>query len=421
MKERIAEIICVGTELLMGETVNTNATEIARELSRLGIPLYHSVVVGDNPARLKAALKSAYERAEIVLLTGGLGPTYDDLTMETVADFFGRKLVLHEESLAAIRQYFEKAGRMMAPSNEKQALLPEGGIVLPNPNGTAPGCILEDGERVAVVLPGPPREMRPMLRDQVAPYLGRGNGVIRSHELHFYGIGESELEYKLGDLMKNALNPTVAPYAKPGDVMLRVTASAGTAEEAERQMAPVMDKLRDKLKDYYYATDLPDLQTAVVRALHEKGLTAATAESCTGGLVAELLTEVPGASGVFGCGMVAYQNEIKEQLLGVPGELLKAYGAVSEETAVRMAEAIREKSGADIGVGVTGNAGPAASEGKPVGLVYVAVSSSAYTHVSRLNIRRQDEDSRALIRRLAALKALNLILRAAQAAPPTEH
>lgn len=413
---RTAEIICVGTELLMGETVNTNATEIARELCALGIDLYHSVVVGDNPVRLKEALSLAFSRADIVILTGGLGPTYDDLTKETVAEYFGKKLVLHQPSLDAIRTYFEKAHREMAPTNEKQAMMPEDCIVLPNPNGTAPGCILDDGAHIAAVLPGPPREMGPMLRDQVVPYLTQKGRRLVSHELHFYGIGESELEYRLHELMTVSRNPTIAPYAKTGEVMLRVTASVTEGEDAEALLAPAIAKIRETAGEYLYATDLPDLQTAAVEALRAKHLTVATAESCTGGMVAERLTAVPGASQVFGCGIVCYNNEIKERLVGVDPAIIEQYSAVSQETAVAMAECIRAISGAAIGIGVTGNAGPAPSEGQPVGLVYVAVSSEKYSRVSKLFVDRKDSDLRELIRQLATLRALHLILKAAEAA-----
>ena len=416
MNKRTAEIICVGTELLMGSTVNTNATDIARELSALGINLYHSVVVGDNPARLREALALAFSRADIVILTGGLGPTYDDLTKETVADYFGRRLVLHQPSLDAIRDYFAKARREMAPTNEKQAMMPEGCTILANPNGTAPGCLIDDGEHIAIVLPGPPREMRPMLRGQVVPYLrGEGEQLV-SHELHFYGIGESELEYQLHDLMEHSTNPTIAPYAKAGEVMLRVTANVPVGEDAEALLRPTIEKIKAAAGRYLYAVDLPDLQSAAVHRLREKHLTVATAESCTGGLVAERLTAVPGASEVFGCGIVCYNNEVKQDVLGVDPAIIRQYTAVSAETAAAMAEAVRKKSGAAIGIGVTGNAGPTPSEGQPVGLVFVAVSSRDFSHVSRLFIDRHDEDLRALIRHLAALRALHLILHAADAA-----
>ena len=395
MQGKTAEIICVGTELLMGSTLNTNATEIAAALAGIGLNLYHSSVVGDNSARLAEAVKLALSRADIVITTGGLGPTYDDLTKETVAACMGKKLVLHPECLKEIEEYFARAHRKMAPTNEKQAWLPEGCTVLRNPNGTAPGCLMEaDGKKVAV-LPGPPREMRPMLQNELLPRLMQKGQRLVSHELHFYGIGESELEYKLHDLMAKSKNPTIAPYAGTGEVKLRVTASLPEGEDAEALLQPAIDKILAAAGDYCYGIDVPDLQTAAVQALRKKGLTVAAAESCTGGLVAARLTEVPGASAVFGCGIVSYNN------------------AVSAETAAAMAEAVRKKSGADIGIGVTGNAGPSASEGQPVGLVFVAVASEKYSHVSRLFIDRHDADARNLIRHFAALKALSLILRAA--------
>lgn len=369
MQGKTAEIICVGTELLMGSTLNTNATEIAAALAGIGLNLYHSSVVGDNPARLAEAVKLALSRADIVITTGGLGPTYDDLTKETVAACMGKKLALHPECLKEIEEYFVRAHRKMAPTNEKQAWLPEGCIVLHNPNGTAPGCLMEaDGKKVAV-LPGPPREMRPMLQNELLPRLMQKGQRLVSHELHFYGIGESELEYKLHDLMTESTNPTIAPYAGTGEVKLRVTASLPEGEDAEALLQPAIDKILAVAGEYCYGIDVPDLQTAAVQALRQKGLTVATAESCTGGLVAARLTEVPGASAVFGCGIVSYNNTVKAEVLGVDPAIIEQYTAVSAETAAAMAEAVRKKSGADIGIGVTGNAGPTASEGQPVGLV----------------------------------------------------
>lgn len=413
MQGKTAEIICVGTELLMGSTLNTNATEIAAALTGIGWNLYHSSVVGDNPKRLEEALKLALSRADLVITTGGLGPTYDDLTKETVAACMGKKLVLHPECLEEIEEHFARAHRKMAPTNEKQAWLPEDCIVLRNPNGTAPGCLTEtDGKQIAV-LPGPPREMRPMLQNELLPHLLQGGQRLVSHELHFYGIGESELEYKLHGLMAESTNPTIAPYAGTGEVKLRVTAALPEGEDAEALLQPAIDKILAAAGDYCYGIDVPNLQTAAVQMLRQKGLTVATAESCTGGMVAARLTEVPGASAVFGCGIVSYNNTVKVEVLGVDPAVIERHTAVSAETAAAMAKAVRRRSGADIGIGVTGNAGPSASEGQPVGLVFVAVESDRYSHVSRLFIDRHDADARQLIRHFAAQKALSLILRAA--------
>ena len=413
MQGKTAEIICVGTELLMGSTLNTNATEIAAALTGIGWNLYHSSVVGDNPKRLEEALKLALSRADLVITTGGLGPTYDDLTKETVAACMGKKLVLHPECLKEIEEYFARAHRKMAPTNEKQAWLPEDCIVLRNPNGTAPGCLTEaDGKQIAV-LPGPPREMRPMLQNELLPHLLQGGQRLVSHELHFYGIGESELEYKLHGLMAESTNPTIAPYAGTGEVKLRVTAALPEGEDAEALLQPAIDKILAAAGDYCYGIDVANLQTAAVQMLRQKGLTVATAESCTGGMVAARLTEVPGASSVFGCGIVSYNNAVKAEVLGVDPAVIERHTAVSAETAAAMAKAVRRRSGADIGIGVTGNAGPSASEGQPVGLVFVAVESDRYSHVSRLFIDRHDADARQLIRHFASQKALSLILRAA--------
>ncbi len=414
-----AEILCIGTEILLGNIVNTNSQVISRGLADIGINMYHHTVVGDNPQRLKEALEIAFSRNNIVITTGGLGPTYDDLTKETIADYFGLPLEMHEPSRQAIIEHFERlraSGRRHAPMTEnnlKQAMMPKGCLVMPNHNGTAPGAIIEGKGKIAIMMPGPPREMGPMFQNQVMPYLLKRSGqVMRSHCIHFFGIGESQLESELREEMQAMENPTLAPYAKDGEVMLRATALAKTPEEAETMLAPVLQELQEKYPKLIYGVDVNDLQTAAVRALREKGLTVATAESCTGGYLSKRITEVAGSSEVFGCGITSYANEVKEKLLGVSHRTLETVGAVSEETALQMAEGVRRVSGADIGLSTTGIAGPGGgSEEKPVGLVYVGVSSAWHSQVLELHLARGYDNERELIRYLAASHALRLLLR----------
>lgn len=413
--QKSAEILCIGTEILMGNIVNTNAAYIAKELATLGVNVYYQSVVGDNPVRLKKSLELAFSRADTVITTGGLGPTYDDLTKETIAEYFGRKLVLHKPSYEKLCQYFQTIGREMTDNNKKQAYMPEGCQVFENPNGTAPGCCIQQDGKTLMMLPGPPREMKPMFDHWVVPILKQGSSkILVSKNLHFFGIGESMLENKLRDLMETSTNPTIAPYAKTGEVMLRVTASVADEKDADAVMAPALERIMADAGQYLYGIDVGDLQTAAVSALKEKGLKVAAAESCTGGMVTERLTQVSGASQVLECGMCTYSNEMKAKLLGVKENTLQEFGAISKETAKEMAEGIRRVSGADIGVSVTGNAGPTASEGKDVGLVYVGVSSEAFSEVLELHIRRTDEDVREYIRYIASSNALYEILKAAK-------
>lgn len=419
MKQRSAEILCIGTEILMGDIINTNAAYIAKELAGLGINVYHQSVVGDNPQRLKESLALAFSRADIVITTGGLGPTYDDLSKETIAAYFNRKLVMDEESLHAIECHFLRLNRVMTDNNKKQAMMPEGCVIFANHNGTAPGCAIEgEGEqqgKTAIMLPGPPREMKPMFEQGVKPFLLKDSDTrLASHTMHFFGIGESMLESILHELMEESTNPTVAPYAKTGEVQLRVTARVKQGEDAEVLLQPVMEQIKEKVGEFLYGIDVGDLQTAAVWALKEKNLHVAVAESCTGGYVAKRITDVSGASDVFECGICSYSNRIKHQILGVKQETLDTFGAISEETAREMAEGVRRISGAEIGVSVTGNAGPQASEGKDVGLVYIGVDSDHFKKVFMLHVNRKDQDARETIRYLASSHALSLILKAVE-------
>lgn len=414
----ISEILCVGTELLLGNIVNTNAAYLSQELAALGINVYYQSVVGDNPERLKKALDLALSRSDMVILTGGLGPTYDDLTKETVAQRFGLDMVLDEASLTDIEGYFHEIGRTMTENNKKQAMIPKGAIVLKNYNGTAPGIIVEHENKTVILLPGPPNEMRQMYQSGVLPYLRqRSDHVLASRMIHIFGMGESAVEEKLRDIMTQSQNPTLAPYAKQGEVMLRVTASGETKEKAEALIQPMIDRVRDVIgKDLIYGIDVGSLQNALVKLLTEKSLTVAAAESCTGGLVSKRITEIPGASAVFHCGVCTYSNDMKEKILGVQVDTLRKYGAVSEQTALEMARGVRHISGSDIGISTTGIAGPdGGSAQKPVGTVYVGVSSTHFEEVIHLSLGRGRSDERDYIRYISSSHALHQAIRAALA------
>lgn len=404
------EIIAVGTELLLGQIVNSNAQYISQKISELGGNLFYQTVVGDNPQRLKKALEIASARADIIITTGGLGPTGDDLTKETVAEFCGRKCVPDEESWQRILDRLEGQGLPVPENNRKQAEMPEGCIILPNANGTAPGAVIEEGKKTYIILPGPPSEMAPMFREQVYPYLEkRSDCVIYSKTLRVFGIGESAAEEKLKFLMETQTNPTLAPYAKLGEVTLRLTAKAKEREEAEKMLEPLEKQVRDILGDVVYAEgEENSLQQTLVELLLEKGKKIAAAESCTGGMLAELITSVPGASGCLDCSMVTYSNEQKQKLLGVSAETLEKYGAVSEQTALEMSKGIRERSGADIGIGITGVAGPGGgTEEKPVGLVYVGICTEQIHRAFRYRFI----GSRNAVRTRTCMNAMDLARR----------
>lgn len=411
-----AEILCIGTELLMGDIVNTNAAFLARQLAALGIDIYHQSVVGDNDERLKASLELALSRADMVITTGGLGPTYDDVTKKAVAGCFGVGIVLHEPSMEKIRVVEEKMKHSVA-SNVLQAMVPEGSTVFFNDTGFAPGIALEKWGKTVIMLPGPPREMEPMFTGKVVPYLRRNSSdTIVSKTVHIFGMGESQVEETLRDIMTSGTNPTVAPYAKTGEVQVRVSAKAENAEEAEEMISPVLAEIRGRLGNVIYGIDAGNLQNAVVEALRQKGLKAATAESCTGGGVSRSITDIPGSSEVFECGVCAYSNVMKTELLGVDKDILNNFGAVSPETAKEMAKGVRALSGADIGIGVTGIAGPGGgSDEKPVGLVYVSVDSDMYRETKKLLLSRGHANERDSIRHLSVLNALSLILKATSA------
>ncbi len=405
-----AEIISVGTELLLGHTVNTDASSVAQELAPAGINLLYACTVGDNPERLKSAVETALSRSDILITTGGLGPTGDDLTKETVAAASGKKLVMDRRSMEHIERYFH--GRELGETQKKQAMLPEGCTVFPNEVGTAPGCGFrtESGKRV-VMLPGPPSELIPMLKKYAVPFLAGGeNASIVSHMVHVFGLGEGYVAERIADLCGRTA-PTCATYAKSVEMFVRVTARAESAEKAEALCKPTVEELRKRLGAFCYGVDVESLEEAAVRLLAEKHLTVATAESCTGGLLAKRITDIPGSSDVFHMGAVTYANEIKTMLLGVPEETLKQYGAVSPQTARCMAKGVREKAGADLGVGITGIAGPGGgTPEKPVGLIYLALDNGKTVSVRKMEGGACGK-GRGYLRNLAASNALDMIRR----------
>ena len=409
-----AELIAVGTELLLGNIANTDAQMLSQGLSALGINVYYHTVVGDNPERLRAAVETAKTRADIILTTGGLGPTCDDLTKNVLAECFGIKLVFHEPSAQRIEAYFRNLhpDRPMTENNYQQAMLPEGCTVLQNDNGTAPGCAFRTAAgKIVLMLPGPPSELEPMLRNYAVPYLAQfQSAVIASHSVHVYGRGEAAVAEMIADLTENS-NPTAAPYAKEGEMFVRVTAKAATQAEADALCAPVVEEIRRRVGSFVYGVDVDSLEALVVEKLRAAGKTLATAESCTGGLLAKRITDIAGSSDVFEMGCVTYANRVKENLLGVPHETLEAHGAVSEETARAMAEGIVRASGADVGVGITGIAGPGGGTAeKPVGLVYIALSDGKNTWVAKRQPAGRMK-SREWHRHCAASKALDMVRR----------
>ncbi len=411
-----AEIISVGTELLLGQVVNTDTAIVAQELSALGINLLYSAVVGDNVERLRHAVDTAISRSELLIMTGGLGPTTDDLTKETTAACAGKKLVLHQPSLERIQNYFNE--KHVSENQEKQAWLPEGCTVFQNDNGTAPGCAFQAQSGCTVImLPGPPSELEPMLKNYVVPFLKKGQEhVIVSHNVHIYGRGEAPVAQLLDDLM-NGENPTLAPYAKEGECYMRVTAKAPTVEEADEMCRPLIEEIRRRVGDFVYSVDVESLEELVVGELAAQGKTLATAESCTGGLLSKRITDVAGASAVFHMGVVTYANQAKEDLLGVSHETLERWGAVSSQTAREMAQGIVRRSQADLGIGITGIAGPdGGTAEKPVGLIYIALSDGECTWVTKRHPIGRTK-SRAWHRHCAASQALDMVRRYLEGLP----
>jgi len=392
-----AEVISVGTELLLGQIVDTDAAYLSRMLPEFAIDLHYRSTVGDNERRLTEALELALSRADIVFTIGGLGPTEDDLTRETVAKVVGDEMVLDEESAEQMRSFFAARGIVMPETNLKQAMVPKRGRKLANPLGTAPGGAFEtqDG-KVVIVLPGPPGEFVPMVDERVAPYLrervGQGSGLIKSRVLRIAGLGESSVEDRVKHLLRSE-NPTVAPLASVGEVHLRVTAKAASAEQADAMLDDMDRKLVAELGEAVFGRDEETLEQVVVTSLIDRQLTLAIAESCTGGLIANRITDVSGSSAAFLAGVVSYSNKAKREILGVPEQLLVEHGAVSDEVARAMAEGVRRLAGSDTGISVTGVAGPTGgTPEKPVGLVYMALSSDKGTCAHRYRFMGSRKD-----------------------------
>ncbi len=401
----IAEIISIGTELLLGNIVNTNSAFLSGELAKLGIDVYFQVTTGDNRKRLKKTIKTALERSDLVITTGGLGPTSDDITKETVAEATGRELILHNGELERLKTHFARTGREMTPNNIKQAYVPTGGVMVSNDNGTAPGVILELEKTTFIMLPGPPIEMRAMFFDRIVPYLKkRADSSLVSVTLKFFGIGESTLEHQLSDLIKGQSDPTIAPYAGEGGVKIRLTSRSQKGEGVPKPILSTITKIEERLGGYIYSYHDRTLQQVAAMLLEERDRTLAVAESCTGGRLSALLTSVPGISKSFAGGIVGYSNEIKRNLLNVSKKTLDSDGAVSRGTALQMAEGVRKKFGTDIGLSITGIAGPdGSSDIKPVGLVYTALSTEGNTQ----SWERIFTGNREKVQSLAARNALN--------------
>jgi nicotinamide-nucleotide amidase len=405
-----ASIIAVGTELLFGQIVNTNAAYISRELQLLGIDVLYHHTVGDNPARMRETLASAVSETDLVITTGGLGPTQDDLTKEIIAEIMGARLARDDRALAEIESFFRRAGRAMTDNNRKQAMTPEGATVFYNARGTAPGFAMEKDGKVIIALPGPPSELKAMFEADVIPYLERRTDAVISHRtLRFYGIGESQLETDLRPLIDGQTDPTFATYAKEGECSLRIASKRRTRGEAEAAVERAEREVLAIAGNHMYSDRDEELRTVTARLLLESGLTLASAESCTGGLFASALVSYPGVSAVFDRGYVTYSNEAKISALGVSASLIEAHGAVSEEVAAAMAAGAREAAGVDLGIAVTGIAGPdGGTEDKPVGFAWMALAGADGVKTRRHAGIDRGRDAN---RRIATLAMLNLLYR----------
>ncbi len=407
-----AEILSIGTELLLGNIVNTNARDLSLMLADLGINVYWQTTVGDNPLRLRSALETAKSRADLIITTGGLGPTCDDLTRQTIYQVFGAETYFDERAKREMEEYFRVGkGGFMPENNLQQCLLPVGSTVFYNTCGTAPGCGFVSGGKTVLMLPGPPKEMRAMMLHGGLDFLrAQSSEHIYSHNIQTFGMGESHIESLLRQEMDSLQNPTLAPYAKEGEVRLRVTAKAADEAAAETMMAPVIERVREVLGDKIYGIDTESLENTVLQLFKARGLTFAAAESCTGGLIAKRITDLPGSSAVFRGGATVYTNEAKTILMGVPAELIEAEGVISAPVARALAENVREILGADFGIGVTGLAGPDGDGINEVGTVFVAIAGENFSHVRPLKLGGRADRSR--VRTLSANHAFDLLRRA---------
>lgn len=380
-----AEIITVGTEILLGDILNTNTHYLSNELANMGVDVYYQITVGDNERRLLNQLEESFKRSNLVILTGGLGPTEDDLTKEICAKYFNLEMEFHKPSWDKIIEIHNKMKRIPTENNKKQAYFPVGSTILPNEYGTAPGCIMEKENKTIIVMPGPPREMKPMFDNFVKPFLQKDSkDILKSKVLRIIGVGESKVENDLLDLIQKQINPTIATYAKDGECTVRVTAKARNIEEAEQLILPVSKEIKNRFKEAVYGEDETTIEEEVAKILVANNLTIAVAESCTGGMVSSSLINYPGISSVFMEGCVTYSNEAKIMSLGVKPETLKSVGAVSEECAKEMAEGVAKRHNTNIGLSTTGIAGPeGGSEEKPVGLVYMGIKINNKTIVKK--------------------------------------
>lgn len=409
MRPYNTEIISVGTEILLGHITNTDSRDISEMLSRIGINVKYHTVVGDNPERLRACVEIAKSRADIIITTGGLGPTCDDLTKQILAESFGLKLVQNDDEVQFLREFIRNK-RNFTPNNLQQAMLPEGCTVFHNLWGTAPGCAFQAEGKTVIMMPGPPVECVPMFRTYGVPYLrSLSDEEIVSHSVRIFGIGESAVDDMFADEMNVMTNPTMAPYAKECDCLLQVTAKAGSEDEAEAMMAPVIAHVKQRLGAFVYGMDVECIEEAVFPLLKEKGLTFATAESCTGGEIAKRFTDIPGASSVFLGGAVVYTNEVKARLLGLDPKMIEEKGAVSREVAEALAEQVRKLTGADIGIGVTGLAGPDGDGVHEVGTVFVSMAVEGKTYVRALGLG--PKRTRSYIRRMSGNHAYDMMRR----------
>ena len=409
MRPYNTEIISVGTELLLGHITNTDARDISEMLSKIGINVKYHTVVGDNPERLKACVQAAKERADIIITTGGLGPTCDDLTKVILADAFGIPLIQNEEEVKSLYDYIRNS-KDVTPNNFSQTMLPKGCTVFHNLWGTAPGCAFESDGKTVIMMPGPPVECVPMFRTYAIPYLqALSDEEIVSHSVRIFGIGESVVDDMFADEMNAMTNPTMAPYAKECDCLLQITAKAHNVQEAEEMIEPVIAHVRERLGDYVYGMDVDSVEEAVFPLLKDKGLSFATAESCTGGEIAKRFTDLPGASSVFLGGTVVYTNEAKVRLLGLDPMMIEEKSAVSEEVARALAENVRKLTGADIGIGVTGVAGPDTDGIHEVGTVFVAMAVEGKTYLRSLQMGSRR--TRSFVRRMSGNHAYDMMRR----------
>ena len=403
-------ILSVGTEILFGQIVNTNTVYLSQQMNMLGFDVMYHYTVGDNPKRVEEMIDLAFQDCDLILTTGGLGPTQDDLTKEVACKALDDELVMMDDVLEELERYFQTLGREMTENNKKQAVMPSRATVFHNDAGTAPGFALEKDGKYIVCMPGPPREMTRMFQKSVVPFLQRmSQGSLYYRQIRFFGIGESMLETKLMDLIDNQTDPTLATYAKEGECSLRIASKRDTEEEAKQAVDEMLEQVKDRVGHYIYSCDNEELAQVVAGRLMDKGLTLSSAESCTGGMFASTMTDIPGISRCFDRGLVTYSNQAKMEELGVRAETLEKFGAVSEETALEMVEGLQRVSGSDVCISVTGIAGPGGgTEEKPVGLVYIGFAYGDTKLCRKIQMRNVNRNWN---RHYALLCMLNVINR----------